>query len=132
MYGWNEPLSDRLWKEVQTQDMQIDQLKAQVERLRDHSRAIGVAVHNMMKEGAFDSNALHAKVAEAIVDRTHKALDETPDQSLTAIHKPFIDLCDDVENTCLGNGGDDMVSVGGAQFWALMRHVEEMRGNDND
>jgi hypothetical protein len=40
----------------------------------------------------------------------------------------FIDLCDTLDNTCLGNGMDDMVSVGRSQYMALINYANEMRG----
>jgi hypothetical protein len=40
----------------------------------------------------------------------------------------FIELCDTLDNTCLGNGTDDMVSVGRSQYMALINYANEMRG----
>jgi hypothetical protein len=58
---------------------------------------------------------------------TAKVRGETPVEPRSEINK-FIDLCDTLDNTCLGNGMDDMVSVGKAQYMALINYANEMRG----
>jgi hypothetical protein len=40
----------------------------------------------------------------------------------------FIDLCDNLDNTCQGNGMDDMISVGRSQYIALINYANELRG----
>jgi hypothetical protein len=40
----------------------------------------------------------------------------------------FVDLCDTLDNTCLGNGMDDYVSLGKAQYMALINYANEIRG----